>query len=115
MFIFYYFWFSLLIEFIISIALLFHFYCYTQVSTLILHIATLIFRIFRIFIQISDQEFKKINTLVQKQHFALILLHNPRDQIIACIIWDTISDITKKKITLKCLETIICKVNVLFL
>ena len=66
-FIFYYFDFSPLFEIAISIALLFHFYCYTYVSTLILYIATLISGIFHIPNQISDQDFKKIVTLVQKR------------------------------------------------
>ena len=65
MFIFCYFYFSPPFELIILIAFLFHFYCYAEVSTLILYITTLISRIFRTSTQIWDQDFKKIVTLVQ--------------------------------------------------
>ena len=72
MFIFYYYYFSPLFEFIMSVAFLFHFCRYTWVSTLILYITNLISRIFRISTQIPDQDFKKIVTLVQKQTLPLV-------------------------------------------
>ena len=77
--IFYDFYFSPLFEFVISIAFLFYFYCYTisilyiQVSTLIFYIATLISCILCISTQIPDQDFKKIVTLVQKRTFRFVV------------------------------------------
>ena len=56
-----------------SNAFLFDFYCYTSVSTLILYIATLISRIFRISSKIPDQDFKKIATFVQKRKLRFVI------------------------------------------
>ena len=96
MFILYYFYFSPLFQFIISIAFLFHFYCYTSVSTLILYLTTLISHIFCISTQIPDQYFKEIVTLVQKRTIPRLLLHNLWYKITVYTIWDVISVITKK-------------------
>ena len=63
---FYYFDFSPLLNFPFLL-LSFSFPLLYQISALILYIASLISRIFRISIKISDQDFKKIVTLVQKR------------------------------------------------
>ena len=75
---------------------------YLIVSTLIPCIVTLILRIFCIPTWIPGQGFIKIVNLVQQQQkkSPVLLLHNPPNQIIFYIIWDVISDITKKLFTL---------------
>ena len=81
----------------LSFPLLFHI---ISITIPIIPIVTLILRIFCIPAWIPDQDFIKIVNLVKKKKSPVLLLHNPPNQIIFYIIWDVISDITKKLFTL---------------
>ena len=78
--------------------------------------ATLISRIFHIFTQISDQDFKKMVTLVQLRTSILLLLHNPffnhcLHHLNHCLHHlGHYQYITPPKIILKCLKFIISEV-----